>query len=298
MAVPTAQLETWGKQGPTAQFTYTYETIKAVLEDGNAPYANQSKSIFLQGSYCNDTNVYGDSDVDVVICFNSIFYSDLTNLSNEDKAAFEANRSSAQHTVHDFKQQVINWLVNKYGAAVMPRSKAVYIHGSGARRNADVLITADLRRWYTYKNPFNNTYAEGICFFNSSGQRIDNFPKQHSANCTTKHQNTNRWFKQTVRTFKNARTKLIADYKIEDGLAPSYFIEGLLYNVPADRFGGGDSANFNDVLAWLLAAERSKFVCANEMFYLCHPAALETWRAEKCDRFLNALSNLSNTWAR
>ena len=165
------------------------------------------------------------------------------------------------------RNQVINWLVNKYGAAVKPRSKAVYIDGSGARRNADVLIAADLRRWYTYKSPSNNAYADGICFFNSSGQRIDNFPKQHSANCTTKHQNTNRWFKQTVRTFKNARNKLIGDYKIDDGLAPSYFIEGLLYNVPADRFGGGESANFNDVLLWLLAADRSKLVCANEMFY-------------------------------
>ena|SRR5215469_9712178 len=96
---------------------------------------------------------------------------------------------------------------------------------------------------------------------------------------------------------KHPQIKL-ADYKIEDGLAPSYFIEGLLYNVPVDRFGGGDPNNFIDVLSWLLAADRSKFVCANEMFYLYHPTALETWRVEKCDRFLNALSNLSDTWGR
>ena len=35
---------------------------------------------------------------------------------------------------------------------------------------------------------------------------------------------------------------------IEDGLAPSYFIEGLMYNAPAEYFGGSNQANFIDVL--------------------------------------------------
>ena len=43
---------------------------------------------------------------------------------------------------------------------------------------------------------------------------------------------------------------------IAAGLAPSYFIEGLLYNVPIDRFGGGRQLpNFLDVLNWLLEAD-------------------------------------------
>jgi hypothetical protein len=296
MAIPTAQLDTWGKQGPTGQFTATYETIKHVLEDKTAPYAARSKSVFLQGSYRNNTNVYGDSDVDAVICLDSIFYSDISNLSAEDKAAYEANRSTAQYTLHDFKRQVVDWLTQKYGASVRSGTKALYIDGSGARRNADVLVAADLRRYYTFKSQSNRTYAEGICFLNSSGDRIDNFPKQHIDNCTTKHQATNRWFKPTVRVFKNARNKLIADKKIEDGLAPSYSVEGLLYNVPIDRFGGGDAANFNDVLAWLLDADRSKFLCANEMYYLLHATSPVTWRSAKCDTFLNAVAGLSNNW--
>jgi hypothetical protein len=37
--------------------------------------------------------------------------------------------------------------------------------------------------------------------------------------------------------------------------------------VPADRFGGGQTANFVDVLNWLHQADRSQFVCANERFY-------------------------------
>lgn len=67
MAIPEAQLETWSHQGPTPQFTSTYDAIRTVLWDANSPYAARSFNVFLQGSYKNDTNVYGDSDVDIVI---------------------------------------------------------------------------------------------------------------------------------------------------------------------------------------------------------------------------------------
>ena len=176
----------------------------------------------------------------------------------------------------------------------MPGSKALFVTGSGSRRDADVLVAAELRRYYAFKSSTDQRYDEGICFFNSAGKRIDNFPKQHSDNCTTKHQNTKQWFKPTVRVFKNLRNKLIDGGKIEEDLAPSYFIEGLLYNVPADRFGGSETANFTDVLNWLIQADRSKFVCANELFYLFHDTSLVTWRKEKCEKFLNAAVDLWN----
>ena len=74
MAIPEYQLDTWAKQGSVTQSAGTYDTIKRVLEDKNAPYAGKDFSIFLQGSYGNDTNVYRDSDVDIVICLNQSFF--------------------------------------------------------------------------------------------------------------------------------------------------------------------------------------------------------------------------------
>jgi tRNA nucleotidyltransferase (CCA-adding enzyme) len=59
--------------------------MKGVLEDSSAPYAGKSYSVFLQGSYGNDTNIYADSDVDVVIATDAVFYSDLDRLSDEEK---------------------------------------------------------------------------------------------------------------------------------------------------------------------------------------------------------------------
>src|SRR5688572_21067648 len=74
MAILEAQLETWSYQGQTGQFTATYQTVKAVLDSIQSPYANRSCDSFLQGSYANDTNVHGDSDVDIVLRTRSVYY--------------------------------------------------------------------------------------------------------------------------------------------------------------------------------------------------------------------------------
>jgi hypothetical protein len=116
----------------------------------------------------------------------------------------------------------------------------------------------------------------------------------HLANCTTKHQATQSWFKPTVRVFKNMRNRMIDTGAITADLAPSYFIEGLLYNVPNDRFGGGQVANFTDVFNWLYQADRSDFVCANERFYLLRESSRVTWRAANCIAFLEKLAAFWN----
>src|SRR3546814_1044190 len=45
MAIPESQLETWAKQGSVTQSKDTYATIKAALEDSNAPYRTRDYSI-------------------------------------------------------------------------------------------------------------------------------------------------------------------------------------------------------------------------------------------------------------
>lgn len=140
------------------------------------------------------------------------------------------------------------------------------IAGNGtSRRDADVLVCAEFRRYHSFQSDYNPGFVEGICFFLPGDIRIENFPKQHHNNYTTKHQATNRLFKPTVRVYKNLRNKLIEEKRLADGVAPSYFLEGMLYNVDAGRFGGSHTANFLDTLNWIITAERAKFVCANEL---------------------------------
>jgi DNA polymerase sigma len=81
MTISERQLETWSHQGPTSQFTATYQTLKNVLHSNSAPYASRSFDTFLQGSYANDTNIYADSDVDIVMKTDEVYYSDTSNLN-------------------------------------------------------------------------------------------------------------------------------------------------------------------------------------------------------------------------
>jgi hypothetical protein len=63
MAIPESQLETWSHQGSVTQSAQTYAMIQNALNDAASPYYAKHYSIFLQGSYGNDTNVFRDSDV-------------------------------------------------------------------------------------------------------------------------------------------------------------------------------------------------------------------------------------------
>jgi hypothetical protein len=85
MSISEDQLETWSHLGQTGQFMATYQTIKAVLDDHRAPYANREADSFLQGSYKNDTNVHGDSDVDIVLRTKAVYYSDTGRLKPDER---------------------------------------------------------------------------------------------------------------------------------------------------------------------------------------------------------------------
>ena len=78
MAIPESQLETWSHQGAITTAKATADSIKNALNS----YINRPDGvefeIYLQGSYKNDTNIRGDSDVDVVAQLNSTFYNNLS----------------------------------------------------------------------------------------------------------------------------------------------------------------------------------------------------------------------------
>ena len=139
--------------------------------------------------------------------------------------------------------------------------------------------------------------TEGICFFTSDGTQIINYPKQHSENMTIRHQASNSWLKPMVRILKNMRKKLVADGILEAGVAPSYYLEGLLYNVPASKFGQSYERSFANAINWIqLEADKSKLVCANEQYYLLWDETPTSWEFANADKFLQAAINQWNEW--
>jgi hypothetical protein len=231
----------------------------------------------------------------VVIRLDSLYYHDVSALTNQERAIFDASFVPATYGYANYKADVIAALQKSFGSAdVQPGNKAVKIKAKGNRRSADVVIAAEFRKYYSGGWPLQ--YASGICFFTSSGDRIVNYPTQHSKNCTAKHQATNGWFKPMVRVLKNMRSKLVENGAIPKGSAPSYFLEGLLYNVPNDKFGKTYGDTFVAAMNWILKADRTKFVCANEQYYLARDSAAECWLCADCDGFIKAVIDSWNAW--
>ena len=222
MPIPESQLETWSHQGSITQSSNTYNTIKSVLEANTTPYAGKNFKVFLQGSYGNDTNIYAESDVDIVIRLDDCFHSDLESLSDDEKSAYKQAFSDATYTHADFKRDVLSVLEGQYGLAVKAGDKAIAIDASGSRRKSDVIVATQFRRYFKFRSASDSEYVEGICFFNAAGERIANYPKQHSANLTAKHQASSKWLKPMVRVLKNMRSRMVEDGLIKAGIAPSY----------------------------------------------------------------------------
>jgi hypothetical protein len=296
MPIPERQLEIWSHQGSIAQSRSTYATIRNSLESSDSPYADKLFKVFLQGSYGNDTNIYKESDVDIVIRLDSTFFHDLEGLPQDQRNAFQMAFESATYTYPQFRTDVLSQLTDQFGAVVKLGSKAITIDATANRRSSDVLAAAQFRRYHRFVSPDDQFYDEGICFFDALGTRIANYPDQHSRNCTSKHQATNSWFKPLVRILKNMRATLEDEGNLSKGTAPSYYIEGLLYNVPNENFGGNYADSCVNVINWILGADRSSFVCANEQYYLLRNDPNVTWSATSCDLFLNALVDLWKQW--
>ena len=296
MAIPESQLDTWSHQGAVAGSRDTYATVRRALEEAGSGYADKEYGIFLQGSYGNDTNIYAESDVDVVIRLDSTFYYDIDDLSPADRQLFSSTGSgSAPYGHKEFKADVFARLRSAFPGAVTPGKKAIAIAAGGGRRKADVLPAVAHRHYHSYSLQNFNDYTEGLCFFGADGWKVVNYPRHHSTNCTTKHQATSTWFKPAVRILKNMRGPMIDRGLIEPGCAPSYYLEGLLYNVPAEHFGGSYQNTLVNAINWILEADKSKFVCANEQFYLLRDAR-ECWSPAHGDRFLAAFVNLWKDW--
>ena len=108
--------------------------------------------MFLQGSYCNDTNIWAESDVDTVIVYEGVFHRDLSALPAEQLAAYNAYYSVGEYTYEAFKKEVQAHLEKAFPKSVKPDVKAIKIAANGARRSSDVIVAFRYRRYFRFRS--------------------------------------------------------------------------------------------------------------------------------------------------
>lgn len=229
------QLINWSKPVSTTEDQKCQNAISQVTAALNAKFGSKI-SIFLQGSYRNNTNVRQNSDVDIVMRYDDAYYPDLQRLSEVDKAAYNAQRTFSEYKFDDLKNDTQTALKAVFTTDVERKNKCIQVNGNSYRVTADVIPCFVLKRFRTLQT----VEAEGIKFYSDDNNEIISFPNQHYSNGTAKTEQTFRLYKRIVRILKVINYRLIDEGIISDKLASSFFIECLVYNVPNVNFISGN----------------------------------------------------------
>ena len=298
MPIPESQLETWCNPGASTTSAQAYASIKAALAHTNSGLSYPNPEIYLQGSYGNETNIYAESDVDVVVQHSHSWRRDLSRLPLNQQTVYNNQVCIANYGVAEHRAEILRALQRYFGAAaVIPGTKAIKVTTPNGRV-VDVIPALEHRNYLRCVGPYDESYIEGISFDDSMGRTVVNFPKQHITNGEAKNAagRTDGKYKQTIRMFKNARSCAVDRGLLGTDVAPSYFVECLLYNVPDIMFVAGRQRTFEDV--WNYFWQQlpvGTAVCQNDQLVLFGTSP-EQWSTQHAVHFLNALKELWNTW--
>jgi hypothetical protein len=298
MPIPQSQLNTWSNQGAITTSSLAYNSIRHALLRQSSPLAGRDLEIFLQGSYANSTNIYADSDVDVVVLHGNTFHKDMTALTPSQRQLHEATFPPATYTWSHLREEVLVALRSHYGNnAVRPGTKSIKVDTGSGRRASDVVPAVQFRRYATFVDQNNLTAHWGIQFFDSSNNPIVNYPKYHKERGEEKNQEarTGGQYKATIRLFKNFRNSLIDRSLLTEGIAPSYSLECALYNVPDQLFVGNSAETVPAILNHLLVTPNGSFISQNGVLPLFGNGPTQ-WSPSNCATFVIAAKSAWDNW--
>ena len=283
MPIPESTLSRWSHHEAGTPFKQAHVPIREAL-DAHKGLSQFKYEVFLQGSYKNDTNLGGDSDVDVVVRLSSKLKLAVADLTGE-RLQEDGSHRFVHRQWKSFRNEALKALRARFGKAAKSGRKTLKVPKGRIPADADLVVTV--------------SHREGIGFYLSDERRwVVSFPQQHHDRGAKKEKATNFQYKRTIRMFKTARNRLVEKGVLKKEDAPSYFIECLLYNVP-DRqyrqFGDKLAPTYTGILGWLKKAQLKDFKCQNGQVPL-FGTGQEQWTQKKARAYVKALQELWDTW--
>ena len=291
MPIPESQLSGWSEHGPQQASINTHETIRRALDNHRWPH-EISYDFYLQGSYHNDTNLPGDSDVDVVLELDSVIRHDWSSLSQYEQGLLSSSIQPPTYGWNDFRREALKALQESFGTqAVGQGNKSIKLKGASRTLAADIVVCIKFRRYTSYRS-----YVEGVAFQALQDKHwVVNFPKLHHDNGTAKGRRTWDRYRRTVRMFKSARNHLQTTGRIRSKLAPSYFLECLLYNAPDSAYQQRFQETYCSIVNWINGTNLERLTCQNGQQYLFGQAQ-EQWSVQDAETLVAQLASLWNNW--
>ena len=280
MPIPESTLSRWSHHQAGMAFKQAHVPIREAL-DAYKGLSQFKYEVFLQGSYKNDTNLGGDSDVDVVIRLASKLKPSVVALSGEQLQKDGSHRFALERW-QSFRENAMKAMRARFGNAVKSGRKTLKLPKGKIPADADLVVTL--------------SHREGIGFYlPDEGRWVVSFPEQHHQRGLKKEKPTDKQFKRTIRMFKAARNQLVEKGSLTKDDAPSYFIECLLYNVPDTLFAPKLAPTYVAILDWLKTAKLNDFQCQNGLAPV-FGRQREQWTVAKAQAFVKAMQALWDTW--
>ncbi|WP_326683104.1 hypothetical protein OHB31_00075 [Streptomyces microflavus] len=202
------------------------DMVQAAI-DQHAAFSGVDIHVEAKGSYPNNTNVRGDSDVDIKVQLNECFYYDgrVPVLAGPDY--------EGPWTKDRLRSEVHEALTDSFGYVDAEHNIAFYIpEVLGSRPSIDVVPCF---RYVLYEDAAPGGMYEGsVVFGGRDGKKVVNWPELQLANGGAKNTDTHQRYKFVVRVLKCVENELTAEGVIE--ALPSYLSECLVYNVPNPVF--------------------------------------------------------------
>src|SRR3989344_5965717 len=279
MSIPANQLDTWAKQGSKDLSSTTYQSVRNALSGSSSPIREMITSgkvkIDLQGSYANDTNTRGDSDVDVLVRLD-VFQSNKLLLPREQYLLHEQTYFTADYILAHLRRDVLIALKAYYGNAFIDETgnKSIKLLKNSGRLKADIVPVIAHRTYSYFLGLHNHSKVEGILL---------------------NHQATSNLFKRVVRIIKNARSYAVEKGLLSEETDPSYFLQSLVYNVPNEMFTGDNNTAVFNILKYLNEHDISSFVTQSNQHQL-FGTSKHQWNITDANTTINALVNLWDNW--
>jgi len=287
------QFRKWAKPPGKTEKDRCDNAVSAIRNAINASDRLRARgvSVFVQGSYRNNTNVRQDSDVDIgILCADVFFHDPLPEGLTPERLGF----SDSTYKFSQFKDEVEAALVDYFGRAAVTRgNKAFDVHETSYHVEADLAPFFEHRRYSA-----DGTYLKGVELrTDNESKRIINWPEQHYENGVSKNKQTGTRFKSIVRILK-ALSNEMAGNGIQAGNIAGFLIECLVWNVPNDHF---QHYRYTDdvkaALGFLYEHTKTDEPCkewgeASELKYLFRPS--QKWTREQANAFTVAAWNYAS----
>ncbi|WP_298713344.1 nucleotidyltransferase domain-containing protein [uncultured Veillonella sp.] len=217
----------------SSQFLNREDGISTTLLQGE----NLRISLFIQGSYANNTNVKSNSDIDIAVVLESTFVGNFSMLSTARNLGF----IEVDFNFQCYKNQIVEMLKTFFGEEVEVGAKSIKVRGNTSRVKADIV---PLQRFRDYANPLStnsNVYTKGVILYDSNNNPIINYPEAHIEKGRYKNIITNSYYKKLVRICKSILLQMKNDNIREAEGISSFLVESLLFNIQNHIFTSGET---------------------------------------------------------